>query len=63
MSGSELVKYLTEEFMNYIDKPKTEREEQRKARKNEKQGNPPLSDKWFGLLPVSIKLWKNKNNE
>ncbi|WP_112181296.1 MULTISPECIES: YqzE family protein [Paraliobacillus] len=62
MSGTELVQYMTEEFMKYIDKPKRERKAQRKARKRKKQDNQPLSNKWFGLLPVSIKLWKNKNN-
>lgn len=64
MSGNDLVKYMTEEFMKYIDMPKKEREKLKQQRKEIKQANQPqISNKWFGLLPVSIKLWRNKSDK
>lgn len=52
--GDELVKYIMQRVVTYIDTPK----EQRLSRK-ELQHRPkePWSVRWFGLLPMAIKMW------
>ncbi|WP_261129426.1 YqzE family protein [Bacillus sp. Marseille-Q3570] len=54
MSTNDFVKFLTQQFVRYVDQPKKDRVEQRKTRKEHK---PPLSVKWFGLLPMAITMF------
>ncbi|KKO52768.1 YqzE family protein [Paenibacillus sp. DMB20] len=49
-SSDELIKYITERFVSYMDTPK-------EARKR-KQGREPWSTRWFGMIPFSVSLWK-----
>lgn len=49
--GDELVKYITERVVNYVETPKEIRKEQRTRYKE------PWSRKMFGMIPVSISLW------
>ena len=44
-----LVKYITEQVVTYMETP---REERRKGVKE------PWSTKWFGMIPISLTLWR-----
>lgn len=51
-SGDDLIKYLTERFVTYIDTP-------REVRRQEKvKVKEPWTTKWFGMIPFSVSLWK-----
>lgn len=52
-SGDELVKYITEKVVVYMEDPRASRE----RRKAEKQ---PWAEKWFGMLPLSLSIWRSK---
>lgn len=54
-SGDELVKYITERFVGYIETPKEER-----SRSKDKT---PWSVTWFGMLPVGLSLWRSGRKE
>jgi hypothetical protein len=47
MSSQDYVRYLTERFVHYVETPK----EQRIKKKKE-----PWSYRWFGMLPVAVRL-------
>lgn len=49
-SSDELIKYITERFVSYMDTPK-------EARKR-KQSREPWTTRWFGMIPFSVSLWK-----
>lgn len=51
MSLNDLVKFLTQQFVRYVDQPK---EDRKKKKKEEKA---PLSVKWFGLVPMAISMF------
>lgn len=51
MKSNDYVKFLTEQFVTYIDKPKDER----KKEKTKKEQS-VYSNNWFGLFPFTIKL-------
>ncbi|GAB6988668.1 YqzE family protein [Paenibacillus pini] len=53
-SGDELVKYITERVVTYIETPKEERHPKIKE---------PWSVKWFGMIPFSLYLWKERARE
>ncbi|WP_084278794.1 YqzE family protein [Anoxybacteroides tepidamans] len=53
MSTNDYVKYVTQQFVRYMDEPKEERKKRREARKQEK---PPLLYHLFGMVPFSLKL-------
>ncbi|GGM31665.1 hypothetical protein GCM10011351_17320 [Paraliobacillus quinghaiensis] len=62
MSGNDIVKYITEEFVKYVDMPKSERIQYKQKKKETKQETQSqLSNKWFGMLPVSFKIWRNNH--
>lgn len=50
-SGDELIKYITERVVNYIDTPK---EVRRRAKVKES-----WTTRWFGMIPFSMSLWKD----
>ncbi len=56
MKTNDFVKFLTKEFVTYVDQPKEERKRvvpQEKYKKN-------YSNELFGLLPVSLKMMFKK---
>ncbi|MBY0201928.1 MULTISPECIES: YqzE family protein [Paenibacillus] len=54
--SDELVKYITQRVVHYIDTPKDERKERRaQSRRRE-----PWSMKWFGMIPFAVSLWVDK---
>lgn len=59
MSGNEYVKYITEEITAYLDMPTYQKKERRRKHKRSKAA---LSNRWFGMLPVAMKMfWKKAN--
>jgi hypothetical protein len=56
-SGEELIKYITEQTVEYIERPKAEKKQQRTFRKDQKE---PWSYKWFGMVPMAFHMWKQK---
>lgn len=50
MSTNSYLKFLTEEFVKYLNSPKENRKEKKMEEKD------PLLNRWFGVLPFSLKL-------
>ncbi|PQD96530.1 YqzE family protein [Pradoshia eiseniae] len=57
MKTNDYVKYLTVEWLNYMDQPKEIRKEQRKSHKGTRQ---PISF-WFGVIPLGIEMLFKRN--
>lgn len=47
MSSNDLVKFITQEFVKYMDTPKSSRREKQKEK---------WSTRWFGMIPMSINM-------
>ncbi|TYP73733.1 YqzE family protein [Paenibacillus methanolicus] len=55
MAGrDDLIKYVTQQVVTYIDTPEEERRQKRQAAKAARE---PWLTKWFGMAPVGIALW------
>jgi hypothetical protein len=54
MKTNDYVKFLTIEFVNYIEEPKEIRRQKRNQRKAEQ---PPRMQRWFGIIPMSLSLY------
>lgn len=52
MSGEDYIKYLTKEFVAYVDLPA---EEKKKRKISKTKTQPFYSNRWFGLLPYAFK--------
>ncbi|WP_018750664.1 YqzE family protein [Paenibacillus sanguinis] len=48
--GDELVKYITERVVDYVETPREVRRERSKPRE-------PWTQRWFGMIPFSLSLW------
>ncbi|SDC25760.1 YqzE-like protein [Paenibacillus sp. UNCCL117] len=55
--SDELVKYVTERVVRYIDTP---REVRRQVRAGRKEAKEPWEVRWFGMLPLSIRMWRKR---
>ncbi len=53
MKTNDYVKYMTQQFVKYIDTPRDERKERKEVRKETKT---PVSQQWFGILPYGFRL-------
>lgn len=53
MSTNDYVRFITEQFVNYLDMPKDERRQERLQKKISKE---PLSVRLFGILPTAFLL-------
>ncbi|MGD8191603.1 YqzE family protein [Brevibacillus ginsengisoli] len=53
MSFQDYLKFLTKRFVQYMDTPKEERKKNKPPRE-------PWSSKWFGVIPMSIRLFLRK---
>ncbi|USG63680.1 YqzE family protein [Brevibacillus ruminantium] len=53
MSFQEYLKYLTRLFIQYVETPKAERRLNKAPRES-------WSSRWFGAIPMSIKLLRRK---
>ncbi|MDF2535063.1 MAG: yqzE-like family protein [Bacillales bacterium] len=54
MKTNDYVKFLTIEFVKYIEEPKEVRRQKRNQRKSEQ---PPRMQRWFGIIPMSLSLY------
>lgn len=52
-SSEEFVKYLTERAVGYLSMPKAERKLKRYKVES-------WSYRWFGLIPLAMRLWRKK---
>ncbi len=51
MKTNDYVKYVTQQFVSYVDTPS----EKRKAMKEERRASkPPFAYRWFGLIPFAL---------
>ncbi|ALC81604.1 MULTISPECIES: YqzE family protein [Bacillus] len=60
MKTNDYVKYMTEQLVKYMDMPENERKEWRQERKSPK---PPRSVRWFGMFPIAIKMFFQRNKQ
>lgn len=60
MSTNDYVKFVTQQFVRYIDKPKEERKQQRRQRKEERD---TFVQRWFGVIPFAVMMWYRKKKE
>lgn len=52
--GSDLVKFMTQQFVEYMETP---REVRKQARSEAKANKEPWLTHWFGWGPMGLKLW------
>lgn len=52
MKTNDYIKFLTQEFVTYVDKPKEERKKKKHVRN--KMDKPLYTSKWFGLIPFAL---------
>ena len=61
MKTNDYVKYVTEQLVNYMDKPKEVRKELKTQKKLERD---PVVTQLFGVIPLSIMLFvKNRKSK
>lgn len=60
MSSNDYVKYVTEQFVKYIDTSKEERINQRKKRKSDQE---PVLTRMFGIIPLALMLMVNQRKK
>lgn len=48
---------MTQEIVQYMDKPKDDRKKQRQQKKQERQ---PFAVRWFGVLPYALIMMKRR---
>ncbi|WP_454190466.1 YqzE family protein [Paenibacillus sp. Marseille-Q7038] len=55
--GNDLIRYITEQVVEHMEKPKEERKSLRKRKE-------PWQTRWFGMLPLGVSMWaKDKKKE
>lgn len=54
ISENDYIKYMTEQFVTFIDTPQEERRRKRDEQHNEKFQ--AFSHRWFGILPFIIRF-------
>lgn len=59
--GEDLVKYITEQVVTYIETPKSVRKAQRIERKTKRKE--PWANHWFGMLPVAVSVWVHRRGK
>jgi hypothetical protein len=52
-SGEDIVKYITQRVVQYMDTPQEQRKQLRLTRKNQRD---PWHIRWFGLIPMALLL-------
>jgi len=54
--SDELVKYVTEQLLHYMETP---REVRKQNRANYKAAREHWKYRWFGMLPAALQMWVN----
>lgn len=60
--SEDLVKYITQQVVEYIDTPTDVRRQHRQERRTLRHST-PWSVRWFGMLPLSIRIWKDQRRK
>ncbi|MBR2570414.1 MAG: YqzE family protein [Paenibacillus sp.] len=53
--SDDLIKYITQRVVTYMDMPKETRQERKKEHKA--RHREPFLVRWFGLMPFGMKMW------
>ncbi|ANY70034.1 YqzE family protein [Paenibacillus algorifonticola] len=59
-SGDDLIKYVTVQVVEYMEKPKGERKQMKASAKAIRE---PWLTRWFGWGPVSLMMWWRGKSE
>ncbi|MFC4022806.1 YqzE family protein [Oceanobacillus longus] len=59
MSGNDYLKFITEQLISYMDLSS----EEKQKRKKQKKDYPIYTSKWLGMLPFTIRIMFQKENE
>lgn len=54
MSTNDYVRFMTQQFVSYMDAPKEDRKQKKEQRRAEKA---PFLNRWFGMMPLSAALF------
>ncbi|MEI4829253.1 MULTISPECIES: YqzE family protein [Bacillus] len=54
MSTNDYIRYMTQQFVSYMDAPKADRKQKRQQRREERE---PFLNRWFGVLPLSAAVF------
>ncbi|NEW03308.1 YqzE family protein [Bacillus megaterium] len=60
MKTNDYVKYMTQQFVQYMDQPKEERKTKKIQKKEERA---PFANRWFGMIPLSFMLWYRRKRK
>ncbi|WP_284640834.1 YqzE family protein [Paenibacillus silviterrae] len=52
--SDELVKYVTQRVVQYIEMPK---EVRKQVRATQREGREHWETRWFGMLPLALRMW------
>lgn len=58
--GEEIVKYVTQKVVEYIDTPREHRQQQRQTRRATKE---PWTTRWFGMIPLSLSMMLGRSKK
>ncbi|MCZ8514366.1 YqzE family protein [Paenibacillus filicis] len=56
-SGEDLVKYVTERVVEYMETPKAVRKQVRRDRRIMRE---PWQTRWFGMVPLALRMWRDR---
>ncbi|MEC5422267.1 YqzE family protein [Virgibacillus sp. C22-A2] len=57
ISGSDYLKYMTQQVVAYLELPSSERKERRKVQKLKR---PLYTSRWLGIIPFALKVFMRK---
>ncbi|WP_246945958.1 YqzE family protein [Bacillus pinisoli] len=60
MTFNDLVKFVTQQFVSYLDKPKQQRIQ---TKQDKKSTQPPMMSRWFGIVPIGFMLYMKKEKK
>ncbi|MDQ0231960.1 YqzE family protein [Metabacillus malikii] len=56
MSTNDYVKYVTQQLIKFMDTPKETRKQQREEKLKNNELSTVYTNRWFGMLPFSLRL-------
>ncbi|MDF2669923.1 MAG: hypothetical protein K0R67_2229 [Paenibacillus sp.] len=54
IKSEDLIKYITEQVVTFMETPADVRKENRKVLRGQKE---PWKSRWFGMIPFAISMW------
>ncbi|MEI7028091.1 YqzE family protein [Paenibacillus sp. y28] len=58
--GQDLIRFITEKVVVFMDTPQENRRAWRQARQAVRSRRSPWAVRWFGMIPLSIRMWLDK---